>query len=62
MKVVNEMVMQQETMLLISEEQVKSLIDRLKSSSNLDECMGEVRKMLEIKDALLWRADAAACR
>ena len=43
-------------MLIISEEQVKNLIAKLSDPAKLDECRDEVKKMLEIKSALLWRA------
>ncbi|MFA4837711.1 MAG: hypothetical protein WC749_16800 [Dehalococcoidia bacterium] len=46
-------------MLVISKEQVESLRDRLKNSGELGSCIEEVKRMLEIKSTLLWRADAA---
>ena len=44
-------------MLIISKEQVEELIHKLADPKKLDECREEVKKMLEIKSALLWRAD-----
>ena len=44
-------------MLIISKEQVENLIQRLSDPAKFDECRDEVKKMLEIKSALLWRAD-----
>ena len=44
-------------MLIISRQQVEELIHRLADPAKFDECRGEVAKMLEIKSALLWRAD-----
>jgi hypothetical protein len=42
--------------LVISEQQVENLIDKLNDPAKLDESRDEVKKMLEIKSALLWRA------
>jgi hypothetical protein len=51
-----------EEMFIISSEQVKSLADRLRKSGGLESGLGEVKKMMEIKSVLLWRADhACAC-
>ncbi len=44
-------------MLIISREQVENLIAKLNDPAKLDESHREVAKMLEIKSALLWRAD-----
>ena len=44
-------------MLIISKEQVENLIHKLTDPAKLDECRDEVERMLEIKSALLWRAD-----
>jgi hypothetical protein len=43
--------------LVISEEQVENLINKLNDPSKFDECRNEVKKMIEIKSALLWRAE-----
>jgi len=43
--------------LIISKEQVENLIHKLTEPAKFDECRDEVKKMLEIKSALLWRAD-----
>jgi len=48
-------------MFIISEAQIKSLKDRLNIPEERDACIEEVRKMLEIKSGLLWRADVAWC-
>jgi len=42
--------------LVISKEQVENLINRLSDPAKFDECRDEVKKMLEIKSVLLWRA------
>jgi len=42
--------------LIISEEQVENLIDKLKDPAKFNESRDEVAKMLEIKSVLLWRA------
>ena len=44
-------------MLIISSQQVENLIHKLSDPAKFDECRGEVEKMLEIKSALLWRAE-----
>jgi len=43
--------------LVISKEQVENLIHKLSDPAKFDECRDEVAKMLEIKSALLWRAE-----
>lgn len=47
-------------MLIITKEGVQALSERLKEGKT-DQCREELEKMLEIKDALLWRAEAAQC-
>jgi hypothetical protein len=44
-------------MLIISSQQVENLIHKLSDPAKFDECRDEVEKMLEIKSALLWRAE-----
>ena len=44
-------------MLIISKRQVENLIHKLDDPTKLKHCRGEVEKMLEIKSALLWRAE-----
>ena len=44
-------------MLIISRQQVENLIHRLADPAKLDECRDEVERMLEIKSALLLRAE-----
>ena len=46
-------------MLTINRDQTLSLKDRLSRGAELEACAEEVRKMLEIKNTLLWRADNA---
>jgi len=48
-------------MLIISRKQVEELIKKLADPAKLDECRDEVKKMLEIKSALLWRAEPQTC-
>jgi hypothetical protein len=43
--------------LIISRQQVENLIHKLSDPAKFDECRDEVEKMLEIKSALLWRAE-----
>ena len=44
-------------MLIITKQGVENLIHRLSDPAKFDECRDEVEKMLEIKSALLWRAE-----
>ena len=44
-------------MLIISKQQVENLIHRLDDPTKLRQCQSEVKKMLEIKSASLWRAE-----
>ena len=46
-------------MLVLGKNQTKLLVDRLQKADELEACVDEVRKMVEIKSTLLWRADAA---
>ena len=49
-------------MLLINDEQLKALRDKLDNPEQRQQCLEEIRRMVEIKQTLLWRADAAqAC-
>jgi hypothetical protein len=43
--------------LVISKEQVENLINRLNDPAKFYEGRDEVKKMIEIKSALLWRAE-----
>lgn len=52
----NQIIMQSE-ILLIGKEQVCSLRDRLRDPDKLSSCIEEVRRMVEIKSVLSWRAD-----
>jgi hypothetical protein len=47
--------------LIISRQQVDNLIQKLTDPAKLDECRDEVKKMLEIKSALLWKAEPETC-
>ena len=46
--------------LIISKEQVESLIGKLADALRRDACIAEVRRMLDIKSTLAWRADAGS--
>ncbi len=48
-------------MLIISRKQVDNLIKKLTDPAKLDECRDEVKKMLEIKSALLCKAEPQPC-
>jgi len=48
--------------LIITKQGVESLTYRLNDSAKFSQCRDEVKKMVEIKSALLWRAETAqAC-
>jgi hypothetical protein len=47
--------------LIISRKQVDNLIQKLADPAKLDECRDEIKKMLEIKSALLCRAEPQPC-
>lgn len=44
-------------MLLVSEETIHALRERLRASRDVDGCGAELEKMLEIIEGLLWRAE-----
>jgi hypothetical protein len=48
-------------MLSINKETIESLIKRLENPGDLEQCQGEVRKMLEIESELLWWAESGKC-
>ena len=49
-------------MLIITTTSVQRLAERLREPGRAKECQDELERMLQIKSALLWRADAArAC-
>jgi hypothetical protein len=47
--------------LIISRQQVENLIKKLTDPAKLDECRDEIKKMLEIKSALLCKAEPQPC-
>ena len=48
--------------LVISKEQVRTVRDRLSDPAQIPSCIEEVRKMIEIKSVLSWRAEVSeAC-
>jgi hypothetical protein len=48
-------------MLIISRQQVEELIRKLNDPAKLDESREEIKRMLEIKSALLWKAEPGTC-
>ena len=48
-------------MLIITKEGVEALRKRLKNSGEAEQCREELQKMLEIKEAMLWRTEARTC-
>jgi hypothetical protein len=48
-------------MLIISRQQVENLTQKLADPMKFDEARDEVKKMLEIKSTLLWRAEPETC-
>ncbi|MDY6912306.1 MAG: hypothetical protein SVM79_08130 [Chloroflexota bacterium] len=51
----------EDEMLIISKTQVEVLRNRLADPGGLESGLREVRRMIEIKSTLLWRADLASC-
>ena len=43
--------------LIINRDQVNALIGRLADPANLESCIDEVQRMVNIKKTLSWRAD-----
>ena len=48
-------------MLIINKEHVEHIAQKIKASGISEEAIDDVKKMLEIKDVLLWRADSSSC-
>ncbi len=48
-------------MYVITKERVESLVKRLSDPGQAGSCRSELEKMLEIKEALSWRAEAGPC-
>ncbi len=48
-------------MLQITREKVEALKEDLAGSRDVSRCREELVRILEIKEALLWRAEAGAC-
>ena len=47
-------------MLIITKERFEALKERVNNLREIDQCRAELEKMLEIKEALLWRAETAS--
>lgn len=48
-------------MLIINKESVQALKRRLDNLENIGQCREELKKMIEIKEASLWRAEEGQC-
>ena len=48
-------------MLIINRDSVGALKDKIAESANMEEAVAMVKRMLDIKQKLLWRADAGIC-
>jgi hypothetical protein len=48
-------------MLIINKEHVGHIEQKIKASGITEEAIGDAKKMLEIKEVLLWRADSSSC-
>ncbi len=49
-------------MLIINKNSVRALRDRLAQGHAIDECRAELKHMIEIKQAILWRSErSCAC-
>ena len=47
--------------LIVDAARIKDTISKLKNPAKLAEARSEVKKMIEIKQTLLWRSDAGTC-
>ena len=50
-----------EQTLIINVERVKAIRQKLTEPARIQEARADIKKMLEIKQTLLWRADAGTC-
>ncbi len=48
-------------MLIISKEGVQNLREKLLNSEEIEQCKDELKRMLDIKEASLWRAADGGC-
>ena len=48
-------------MIIINKDSIKALIKKLDGSGTVEDICAEVKNMLNIKQTLLWRADAGTC-
>ena len=48
-------------MLIITREKIEALLERLAGGCDAGDCREELQRILEIKEALLWRAEAGTC-
>ncbi len=46
---------------IINAERVKAIRKKLTDAAGAEEARADIKKMLEIKQTLLWRADAGTC-
>jgi hypothetical protein len=50
-----------EQTLIVNAETVKAIRQKLAEPARIQEARADIKKMLEIKQTLLWRADAGTC-
>jgi len=50
----------EDDILIIGKQQVNRLITRLGDATERESCISEVRRMLDIKETLAWRADSGS--
>jgi len=48
-------------MFVITREKIEALKERLSDSGEASQCLEDVKKILEIKETLLWRAEVGTC-
>ena len=48
-------------MFVITREKIKTLKERLSDPDEAEQCLEDVKKVLEIKETLLWRAEVGSC-
>lgn len=50
-----------EQMLIVNTDSVKATRNKLADPARTEEAIADIKKMIEIKQTLLWRADAGTC-
>lgn len=48
-------------MIVINKDTLESLKERITHRDETGQCLSDLKRMLEIKETLLWRADVSSC-